>query len=407
MKCFGWGLASLVFLFLLSFQAVQAVPTGNGSEFIPGNLGVGFPTPIYRLMVNGSVLIRDGSQQAGYILSSDANGLASWQPPSVASSEWTDGGTFLYPADSSGAESVVIGATTVGAGDIVLGADGSAIFNQQGANADFTVESITDPHAIFVDASSNQIAMGTGTPVSGAKLTVNGRIAATDFTGRLQDPTINGVMQFGANSLINGAVTVHGVIFSEGLDTNGQVVTAGSFVGSGLGLTNINATNISSGTLDAARLPASFSGAGITGLNASNIATGTLDAARLPSSFTVTGAIGAGSLTGTMILSASPATPVSNNSTLAVTHSLMRIQGSGGPATLNAATQIAAGTDGQVLIIRGLSNTNNVTIISGGGVTLNSSVPFIIGDKDTLTLVYDALINSGAGGWVELSRMDF
>ena len=70
-----------------------------------------------------------------------------------------------------------------------------------------------------------------------------------------------------------------------------NVVVSGAgvqFVGSGLGLTSLNATAITSGTLDAARLPA-------TGINASAISTGTLSIARL-SAATISGVSLGGSL---------------------------------------------------------------------------------------------------------------
>jgi hypothetical protein len=58
-----------------------------------------------------------------------------------------------------------------------------------------------------------------------------------------------------------------------------------SISGSGAGLTTLNASNVSSGTLPDARFPATLpaaSGENLTGLNASNLASGTLPDARFP-----------------------------------------------------------------------------------------------------------------------------
>lgn len=46
------------------------------------NVGIGTTSPTAKLHVVGTVQIEDGTQAAGYVLTSDANGLASWQPSS-------------------------------------------------------------------------------------------------------------------------------------------------------------------------------------------------------------------------------------------------------------------------------------------------------------------------------------
>ena len=45
------------------------------------NVGIGVANPTARLHVNGTLKVVDGTQGAGKILTSDATGLASWQPP--------------------------------------------------------------------------------------------------------------------------------------------------------------------------------------------------------------------------------------------------------------------------------------------------------------------------------------
>ena len=45
------------------------------------NVGIGTSTPNARLDVNGTFKVTDGTQGTGKILTSDATGLASWQPP--------------------------------------------------------------------------------------------------------------------------------------------------------------------------------------------------------------------------------------------------------------------------------------------------------------------------------------
>ncbi len=87
------------------------------------------------------------------------------------------------------------------------------------------------------------------------------------------------------------------------------------------------------------------------------------------------------------------------------TGSLIRVQGASGPVDYPVgATQISASgvADGQVIVIKGLSNPNSVTLDDGNGLDLNGGVKFIIGAGDTITLVYDAL----TGNWIEITRTD-
>jgi hypothetical protein len=51
----------------------------NGA-IIEGNVGIGTASPISKLDINGKIRITDGTQGEGKILTSDANGIASWQP---------------------------------------------------------------------------------------------------------------------------------------------------------------------------------------------------------------------------------------------------------------------------------------------------------------------------------------
>ena len=85
--------------------------------------------------------------------------------------------------------------------------------------------------------------------------------------------------------------------------------------------------------------------------------------------------------------------------------STARIEGSGGAVTITATPTIANGTDGQILMIRGTSDTNLVTIqdegaLAGSNLQLSTGVNFTFGIGDTLVLMFDA----DAGDWIEISR---
>ncbi len=64
-----------------------------------GNVGIGTGTnpATAKLHVAGNLKVVDGTQGAGKVLTSDASGLASWQPASTGgSSQWTTSGSDIY-----------------------------------------------------------------------------------------------------------------------------------------------------------------------------------------------------------------------------------------------------------------------------------------------------------------------
>lgn len=141
-----------------------------------------------------------------------------------------------------------------------------------------------------------------------------GNISTTSNVG-IGTTLPTGNFQVGAAVTINnnGNATYTGIITAAGF-TGVGTVSAATFVGSGSNITNLNASNISSGTLSNSRLPSDinvsgiitasrFSGPGdaITDLNASVITSGTLSNSRLPSNINVSGIVTASSFVGSGI----------------------------------------------------------------------------------------------------------
>jgi hypothetical protein len=96
---------------------------------------------------------------------------------------YEDTGTTPKLFWDASAESLGIGTTSPAA---KLSVDGSAIFNESGADVDFRIESDTDTHALFVQGSDGNVGIGTASP--DANLTVNG--AASFAAGTALLPSI-------------------------------------------------------------------------------------------------------------------------------------------------------------------------------------------------------------------------
>jgi hypothetical protein len=126
--------------------------------------------------------------------------------------------------------------------------------------------------------------------------------------------------------------SLEGIVFDNygNVYSNG-IITATSFSGSGNSLINLNASNISSGTLNNSRLPSNVnlsgivtaksfvgSGAGVTSLNASNIISGSLSNSRLPSNISVSGIVTASSFVGNLSGTATTASNLVSTGSISV-----------------------------------------------------------------------------------------
>jgi len=73
----------------------------QGSGATRGNVGINTKTPTEKLHIEGSVRIVDGTEQNGYVLTSDANGVGSWEPVTGSScctlQDTFNEGTVLEP----------------------------------------------------------------------------------------------------------------------------------------------------------------------------------------------------------------------------------------------------------------------------------------------------------------------
>lgn len=129
-------------------QAAGAAGTPDlyiqGSGSTRGNVGINTDSPSEKLHVNGSVRIVDGTEQNGYVLTCDANGVSSWQAssggggvtidpyytePSTLSVTWNVSG------NSTNYQTVLTGNTTLNLSNVRNGDYGTIIVEQDGTGS--------------------------------------------------------------------------------------------------------------------------------------------------------------------------------------------------------------------------------------------------------------------------------
>ena len=192
----------------------------------------------------------------------------------------------------------------------------------------YEIKNVTELNAAgsskFGNSSDDKHIITGSTHVEGS-IGVTGSLAATAFIGDGSKLTNlpSGVITSFSNSQANRVVTAAGVgaldaeadllFYGGGLHVTGAVyaqslLSASILQGKAGDIIGLNATNISAGTLDNARLPSTISatnfngdGGGLNNLNASNIAAGTLNKDRLPSEVSVATVTGSTGLSGSVI----------------------------------------------------------------------------------------------------------
>ena len=99
---------------------------------------------------------------------------------------------------------------------------------------------------------------------------------------------------------------------------------------------------------------------------------------------------------------ASPTT-YSDDGTIAVAYTVVRVAGNAAAVTLDVDPAVADGAaDGQIVYIQGCSDANTVTIADACNTQLAGGASAVLGEGDILTLLWDA----GGSVWREVSRSD-
>lgn len=93
---------------------------------------------------------------------------------------WELANGALYPKNST--LDALIGGSASSSASIRLGADGGAVFNEQGNDVDFRIESDTDANALFVDGTTGSIGIGTTTTTERLNIHSSGTTSRMNFT---------------------------------------------------------------------------------------------------------------------------------------------------------------------------------------------------------------------------------
>jgi hypothetical protein len=355
-----------------------------------GAIGINTENPLADFDINGQFIYRDGTPAAGKVLTSDTNGLASWQ--------YLDTENAAYAINTGNA-------TTANFADNMI--NGTIL------NSNFTNGTINGSTLINVTILS-----GTGLS------------EWTDGVDGLHPKDAAGAQ----NVLVGGTTLATSTI---SLESNGKV-TAVKFVGDGTGITGAG-TNVwaDQGTY---LHPGDLSGAETVIIGSNIIATADIiigDSGYLvvnernqDSDFRIEGITQQylfftdASTDRVGIRTSSPRTDLDINGSLAfTTHTVDITAGAGIPGVIvnrntivymrnsgnacsidiTANPQIAAGVDGQIITLVGTYTNEEVFLEDGDGLALNTNVSFTLRAKDSITFIY----SSTFGEWVEVSRNNY
>jgi hypothetical protein len=311
-------------------------------------------------------------------------------------------------------QSIGSGSSPTFSGLTITGETGAAFFTGGGA-LDSEAQLSVSRGGTGINGSSaanGSLLIGNGTGYSAATLTgTSNQVTVTNGAGTVtlslpQNIATSSAVQFGKLSLGETVNVATGVVSPLALPSTGIVV----FTAAVTSLSSIAAASNDQLLIVTNSTGATFNGPNLTGSAGDQIITGTGETIELANGASlflyyslsdavwyVVGGAGGGGGVAVVGTRASPTAIVAGTGFAAPASSkdvLVYAEGSGGPVTLSASPQIAAGVrDGQEYCIRGRTSANSITMVDGNGLNLNG--PKTLNADDELCLKWDT------SQWVE------
>jgi len=347
-----------------------------------GDIGINTINPQANLEINGSLLIRTGSPLNGYVLTSDANGLATWQPAIALEAINAENATYAEIAYALNNNATILNGNIIGG--ILNGLTLKNISIENGIGLSNWDEGIDGLYPNTNTANQNVLIGGNTINNATIKLEANGSITAEKFYGNAM--TLNSELWINAEEFLYPYDTSKSVLIGGNTINDAAIVLKAS------GSVEINKQKNDADLKISGQaqenlfyIDASKDGIGIN----TNSPRTSLDIngsfAFLPHSFEInTSGIGANIINKNSIIYLSNE---NQSCSLDITND----------------PQIAAGQDGQIITIVGLYSNEAILLEDGAGLALNNNVSFKLKAKDSITFIYSNQFNE----WVELSRNNY